>query len=98
MELFAEGHQAKVEDEPNRKSKNCDGEQTVPNPGKIMCLDGEDHDHQIICEASVAEKSAVLRILAAQAAEERQRAESDDKKGDEEVDGKHRVEFEVWAA
>ena len=92
---FPKRHQAEMEDEPDWKSEDCDGEQILPHPVEIMCLDREDHDHQIIREARMTEEGAVFGIFAAQAAEESKRAESEDEEGDKEIYGQHGIEGEV---
>ena len=84
-----------MEDEPNRKSENRNDQYAIPGPVQIMCLDREDHDHQVIGEAGVAEEGAVFRIFAAKTAEESESAKSEDQESDEEIYRQHRVEGEM---
>ena len=95
---FAEGHQPKVQDEPDWKREKRDGDEPVPSPRQVMRLYGEDHNHQIIGEARVAEEGTILEILSAQAAEEGESAKDEHEEGDKEIYRQHGVEGEVRAS
>src|SRR6185503_10885894 len=59
LTLFPQGREPEVEEKPNRKREDEDRQKPFPRPLEIARLDGEDGDHEVIAETSVAQERAV---------------------------------------
>src|ERR1041385_762875 len=80
---FPEGHQGKMQHQPDRNRKSGYGHHPVPTPGEIMRLNRKNRDHEIIAEASVAEEDAIFGKFAAKTANKGKYSQSQHQEGDE---------------
>src|SRR5206468_12925790 len=63
----------------------------------MMRLDRINRDHEIIAEPSIAQEGEVFWIMFPQAAEQSNDTQTQDDESDEQIDRRHRVEFDDGA-
>src|SRR4051812_32588648 len=90
-----------MEDEPHRHSEKANRDQTVPGPRqcpwRVVRLDWENGDHEIVAEPGVAQEGAVFGIFPPQSANECQGAKSNHQEGHGQIHRRHGVPFNVRA-
>ena len=89
--LLSEGHQAEMQQGPDGQGENADGSEAIPGPGKVVGLNGEKRDHEIIAEPGVPKEREVLGVFSAYAAEQGHGSQGEHQRGDREVNGQHRA-------
>jgi len=82
-----------MEEGPNGQSEQDNGDQPLPGPSEVMCLNGVNRNHEIVAEARVPQKGAILRVMPPYPTVESNDAQGDDGKSDEKVDRQHGIEF-----
>ena len=78
-----------MQDEPNGDRKQGDGDQPVPGPHQIACLDGKNGDHEITAETGVAEEGAMFWEMTQQSAHQSEESKRDHEDRDHQVQRRH---------